>query len=145
MAKKTTSLMAGTRLRKRRAKYRWNNRWFTRRMLSLKQKSDPLEGAPQGDGIVLEKFQLEAKQPNSAMRKCAKVQLVKNGKVVGAFVPWSGGIKQIVEHDTVTISGLGGRMGRAKGDLSGIRYKVEKVNGVSLRMLVKGKKERARK
>ena len=114
-------------------------------MLKLKQKSDPLEGAPQGDGIVLEKFQLEAKQPNSAMRKCVKVQLVKNGKVVGAFVPWSGGIKQIVEHDTVTISGLGGRMGRAKGDLSGIRFKVEKVNGVSLRMLVKGKKERARK
>ena len=36
-------------------------------------------------GIVLEKIGVEAKQPNSAIRKCVKVQLIKNGKKVAAF------------------------------------------------------------
>ncbi|MDI6048191.1 hypothetical protein QLS28_16730, partial [Flavobacterium sp. LB3R18] len=29
----------------------------------------------------------ESKQPNSAIRKCVRVQLIKNGKRVTAFVP----------------------------------------------------------
>ena len=33
---------------------------------------------------------VEAKQPNSALRKCVRVQLVKNGKKVAAFVPRDG-------------------------------------------------------
>ena len=33
---------------------------------------------------------MEAKQPNSAIRKCVRVQLVKNGKKVAAFVPNDG-------------------------------------------------------
>ena len=32
---------------------------------------------PPGKGIVLEKVGIEAKQPNSAIRKCVKVQLIK--------------------------------------------------------------------
>jgi len=39
---------------------------------------------------VLEKVGVEAKQPNSAIRKCVRVQLVKNGKKVTAFVPNDG-------------------------------------------------------
>ena len=33
---------------------------------------------------------VEAKQPNSAIRKCVRVQLIKNGKKVTAFVPNDG-------------------------------------------------------
>ena len=33
---------------------------------------------------------VEAKQPNSAIRKCARIQLIKNGKKVVAFVPNDG-------------------------------------------------------
>ena len=36
---------------------------------------------------MLEKVGVEAKQPNSAIRKCVRVQLIKNGKKVVAFVP----------------------------------------------------------
>lgn len=36
---------------------------------------------------MLEKVGVEAKQPNSAIRKCVRVQLIKNGKKVTAFVP----------------------------------------------------------
>lgn len=38
---------------------------------------------------MLEKVGVEAKQPNSAIRKCVRVQLIKNGKKVTAFVPVS--------------------------------------------------------
>src|SRR3989338_4729460 len=90
MAKKSRGLNAGNKLKKRRHKNRWKNKWFVRRMKHLKEKSDPLEGASQADGIVLEKVQLEAKQPNSAMRKCVRIQLIKNSRQVTAFCPGDG-------------------------------------------------------
>ncbi len=58
--------------------YRWGDRDYARRVLRLDEKADPLEGAPQAKGIVLEKVGVEAKQPNSAIRKCIRIQLIKN-------------------------------------------------------------------
>ena len=111
-------------------------------MLHLKEKSDPLEGSAQARGIVLEKVGIEAKQPNSAIRKCVKIQLIKNGKQITAFVPKDGGIKHIDEHDEVLVSGIGGAMGKTKGDIPQVRWQVIKVNGQSLEMIRKGKKEK---
>ena len=54
----------------KRQKLRWSNKWYKRRKLGLDYKADPLEGAPQARGIVLEKVGVESKQPNSAIRKC---------------------------------------------------------------------------
>ena len=49
-------------------------------------EADNLEkGSSHAKGIVLEKVGVEAKQPNSAIRKCVRVQLIKNGKKVTAF------------------------------------------------------------
>src|SRR3989338_753173 len=70
MSKKANGLGAGKKLKQRRKDSRWKNRWYKARMLNLKVKSDPLRGASQAKGIVLAKVQREAKQPNSAMRKC---------------------------------------------------------------------------
>src|SRR3989338_11146774 len=53
MAKKSRGLNAGKKLKDRRHKSRWANKWFVRRVRRLKAKSDPLEGASQADGIVL--------------------------------------------------------------------------------------------
>jgi small subunit ribosomal protein S12 len=53
-----------------------------------------------------------------------------------------GAINYIDEHDEVMVEGIGGRMGRSYGDIPGVRYKVIKVNNVSLDMLVKGKVEK---
>jgi len=102
-------------------------------------------GSSQASGIVLEKVQLEAKQPNSAMRKCVRVQLIKNGKQVTAFVPGDNAIKMIDEHDEVMIECIGGTMGRSKGDIPGVRWQVIKVNSQSLEALLAGKIEKARK
>ena len=114
-------LYTARKLRKLRQKLRWSDKYYKRRVLRLKEKHDPLEGAPQARGIVLEKVGIEARQPNSGIRKCVKVQLIKNGKVVTAFAPKDGAIKYIDEHDEVIIEGIGGRLGRSMGDLPGVR------------------------
>ncbi|RLG77395.1 MAG: 30S ribosomal protein S12 [Thermoprotei archaeon] len=140
--KAPNGLYAARKLRRKRLKFRWSQREFRVRMLRLKEKYDPLEGAPMARGIVLEKVGVEARQPNAAVRKCVRVQLVKNGKVVTAFVPYDGGLNYIDEHDEVIIVGIGGSRGRSMGDLPGVRYKVITVNGVSLIELIKGKKQK---
>jgi len=145
MGKKSRGLNAGKKLKLRRHKSRKADRWFIRRVRNLKVKSDPLEGASQANGIVLEKVQLEAKQPNSAMRKCVRIQLTKNGKQVTAFCPGDGATKLIDEHDEVMIECIGGAMGKSKGDIPGVRWQVIKVNDQSLNALLKGKIEKARK
>ncbi len=142
MAKKCTGEMAGRKLRVRRQKCRWNSPKYTNRMLKLKVKSNPLEGAPMARGIVLEKVGIEAKQPNSGIRKCVRVQLIKSGRQVTAFTPGDGAINFIDEHDEVTIDGIGGRKGGSMGDIPGVRFKVIKVNDVSLQEMVRGRKEK---
>ncbi|MFW5746903.1 MAG: 30S ribosomal protein S12 [Nanoarchaeota archaeon] len=145
MGKKASGLGAGKQLMKRREKGKWSDRAYVKRVLKLKAKSDPLRGSSQAKGIVLEKLQIEAKQPNSAMRKAVRVQLIKNGKQVTAFLPGDGATKMVDEHDEVMIECIGGKMGRAKGDLPGVRWKVIKVNDQSLEALLKGKINKARK
>ena len=139
MAKKPRGLGAAKKLQKRRKANKQQNR------TKLKRKVDPLAGSSQAKAIVLEKLQIEAKQPNSAMRKCARVQLVKNGKQITAFMPGDGAQKLINEHDEVIVECIGGKMGRAKGDIPGVRWQVLKVNDQSLNALLGGKLEKARR
>lgn len=110
-------------------------------------------------------------QPNSAIRKCVRIQLIKNGKKVSAFVPNDGCLNFIdevsaqcddyqrylgnrrlihepfvlvdLQNDEVLISGFG-RKGKAKGDIPGVRFKVVKVSGVGLLALFREKKEKPR-
>jgi small subunit ribosomal protein S12 len=138
-------LKSATKKQKDRKKFRWNSRDYKVRILDLYAKSDPLGGANQAKGIVLSKVQKEAKQPNSAMRKCCKVQLTKNGKQVTAFIPGNLAQKFIDEHDEVMIERIGGKQGRSKGDIPGVRYKVIKVNDQPLARLVQKKIEKGRR
>lgn len=145
MSKKSNGINSAKKLMKRRTDGQWREKAYVNRTLGLAKKADPLEGSSQAKGIVLEKVQMEAKQPNSAMRKCARVQLVKNGKQVTAFMPGEGATKLIDEHDEVIIERIGGKMGRAKGDIPGVRWQVTKVNDQSLNALRRGKLDKARK
>lgn len=133
---------AARKLKSDRENFRWSDRKYLRRALKLNVKADPLGGAPQGRGIVLEKVGVEAKQPNSAIRKCVRIQLIKNGRQVTAFCPGDGAINFIDEHDEVTVERIGGRMGGAKGDIPGVRFKVTAVNDMSLNEMVIGRKEK---
>jgi len=76
---------------------------------------------------------------------CVFVQLTKNGKQVTVFAPGNEAIKKIDEHDEVIIECIGGKMGRTKGDLPGVRWQVIKVNDQSLDALLKGRIEKGRR
>ena len=53
---------------------------------------------------------------------------------------------KVVAVDTkagaVLVEGIGGRMGRSYGDIPGVRYKVIKVNNVSLNEMVRGRTDK---
>ncbi|MCX6747246.1 MAG: 30S ribosomal protein S12 [Candidatus Pacearchaeota archaeon] len=138
-------LKSAKKLMKNRKKFRWKDAKYSARTLNLYAKSDPLGGANQAKGIVLSKIQKEAKQPNSAMRKCCKVQLTKNSKSVTAFIPGNLAQRFIDEHDEVMIERIGGKQGRSKGDIPGVRYQVIQVNDQPLHLLVSGKIEKGRR
>jgi len=141
-SKSPKGLFAARNLKAKRKKFRWSDIYYKRRTLKLNIKADPLEGAPMARGIVIEKVGIESRQPNSAVRKCVRVQLIKNGKQVTAFLPGDGALNFVDEHDEVIIERIGGPEGRAYGDLPGVRFKVIKVNGVSLKALLQGKKQK---
>ena len=145
MGKKSRGLGTAKSLKKRRKTSNMLSKKYVRKKFDLKRKSDPLEASSQARGIVLEKVQREAKQPNSGLRKCVRVQLIKNGKKITAFLPGDGASKIVDEHDDVIIEGIGGKQGKSKGDLPGVRWRVIKVNQQSLNALLAGKIEKARK
>jgi small subunit ribosomal protein S12 len=138
-------LLNARKLMKKRRKHRWSDKVYSSKAQNLKIKSDPIGRSSQAKGIVIGKFQKEAAQPNSAMRKCAKVQLVKNGVQIGAFIPGNLAQKFIDEHDEVIIERIGGKQGRSKGDIRGIRFRIIKVNDQPLQRLVEGKIEKGRR
>ena len=133
---------AARKLVKNQKRLRWSSMYYKRRTLRLDVKADPLEKSPMARGIVLEKVGVESKQPNSAIRKCVRTQLIKNGRVITAFLPGDGALNLIDEHDEVIIDGIGGYRGRSMGDIPGVRWKVIMVNGVSLNELVYGRKQK---
>jgi small subunit ribosomal protein S12 len=128
-------------MKRRRKKFRWKSTSHKRKFLKL-WKEDPLEGAPIGRGIVLKKKGVEQKQPHSGIIKTVRVQMVKNGIHVTAFVPGTNAIRFIDEHDEVGIVGVGGSQRGAVGSMHGIKYKVITVSGVPLSELLKGKKDK---
>lgn len=137
---------AGNAMEKKRKKWqKKDGRHLKKNRSQNNEFKDLLEGAPQGRGIVLEKRGVEAKQPNSGIRKCVRVQLIKNGRELTALAPYDGAIKFIDEHDEVVVEGLGGAQNGPKGDLWGVKYRVTHVNGISLEMLRTGKKEKTKR
>jgi len=130
---------AARKLKNHRRQQRWHDKLYAKKHSPYALKANPFQGASHAKGIVLERIGIEAKQPNSAIRKCVRVQLVKNGKKIAAFVPGDGCLNYIEENDEVLIAGFG-RSGHAKGDIPGVRFKVVKVAGVSLLALFREKK-----
>uniref|UniRef100_A0A1I8J964 Small ribosomal subunit protein uS12 n=4 Tax=Macrostomum lignano TaxID=282301 RepID=A0A1I8J964_9PLAT len=140
---KPAGIRTARKLRNNRREQRWADKDYKKSHLGTRWKANPFGGASHAKGIVVEKIGVEAKQPNSAIRKCVRVQLIKNGKKITAFVPNDGCLNFIEENDEVLVSGFG-RAGHAVGDIPGVRFKIVKVANVSLWALFRGKKERPR-
>jgi len=135
----TNGMFAGRRLKNNRKSMRLKSKDYVLRKKRRTDKKDLLQGAPMGRGIVLQKVGVESKQPNSAIRKCVRIQIIKNGRLATAFLPGDGALNFVDEHDEVTIEGIHGPRSRSMGDIPGVRYKVNAVNGVPLNLLVVGK------
>ena len=120
-------------------------KWLKRTKLKLKQKYDAVGTVPRAKALVLQKFVVEQKQPHSGQIKCVRVQLIKNNRVVGAFVPHDGSINFIDEHDEVTIEGMGGSQRGQMGSIPGMKYKVVEINGASLEEVRTGRKDKPKR
>lgn len=131
----------GRKLKSHRKHFRWKKSQWKSRALKLWAKN-PLEGAPMGKGIVIEKRAVEQKKPASGLTKAVRVQLLKNNIQVTAHVPGNFAIEKVSEHDEVTITSIGGGQGGSKGSMVGIKYKVIALNGVSLKEIVAGRKQK---
>ncbi|XP_004305441.1 PREDICTED: 40S ribosomal protein S23-like [Fragaria vesca subsp. vesca] len=94
---KTRGMGAARKLKNHRRRQRWVDKSYKKSHLGNEWKK-PFAGSSHAKGIVLEKIGIEAKQPNSAIRKCARVQLIKNGKKIAAFVPNDGCPNYIEEN-----------------------------------------------
>lgn len=129
-------LFAACTLRKKNQLKRRHDGAYRKRQLGKIYKN-VMAGKPQAKGIVLTKIGIGAKQPNSAIRKVCRIQVISTGKNLLAFAPGDGALKVIEENDEVCVAGLG-RQGRAVGDMPGIKYKIVKVAGVSLAAILKG-------
>uniref|UniRef100_A0A2R9AUW1 Small ribosomal subunit protein uS12 n=1 Tax=Pan paniscus TaxID=9597 RepID=A0A2R9AUW1_PANPA len=64
-------LRTARKLRSHRKDQKWPH-------LGTAPKANPFGGASPAKGMLLEKVGVEAKQPNSAARKCVRVQCIKN-------------------------------------------------------------------
>ena len=137
---KPRGLRAGGKLREHRRTQRWNDKDYNKAHIGSKWKT-AFAGTSHAAGIVVKRVSVEAKQPNSACRKCVKVQLRKNNKNTTAFVPLDGSLEFIDENDRVLCAGLG-RKGHAVGDIPGVRFKVVHVAGIGLYALFRKKKEK---
>ena len=119
---------------------RWADKGYKKAHQTAKWKK-PFAGSSHAAGIVVEKVGVEAKQPNSAVRKCVRVQLKKNNKKITAYVPKDGGMSFVDDNDEVLVAGFG-RSGHAVGDLPGVRFKIAKVANTSLLALWLHKKDK---
>ncbi len=86
-----------------------------RTKLKTKTKSPALRSSPQKRGVCIRVYTSTPKQPNSALRKVARVRLT-NGMEITTYIPGEG--HNLQEHSVVLVRG-----GRVK-DLPGVRYHV---------------------
>ena len=93
-------------------------------------KTPALKGSPQRRGVCTRVYTTTPKEPNSALRKVARVRLTSQIEVT-AYIPGVG--HNLQEHSIVLVRG-----GRVK-DLPGVRYKI--VRGALDTQGVKGRKQ----
>ena len=84
-----------------------------RLQITENSQAPALDSCPQRRRVSVRVYTTTQKQPNSAMRKVARVRLT-NGKEVNAYIPGEG--HNLQEHSIVLVRG-----GRVK-DLPGVRY-----------------------
>uniref|UniRef100_A0A803YS61 Small ribosomal subunit protein uS12 n=1 Tax=Meleagris gallopavo TaxID=9103 RepID=A0A803YS61_MELGA len=73
--RKCRGLRTARKLRSHRRDQKWHDKQYKKAHLGTALKANPFGGASHAKGIVLEKVGVEAKQPNSAIRKCVRINI----------------------------------------------------------------------
>ena len=129
-------MLAGGLLHEHRKRQKWNDKQYNKAHGISKWKT-PFEMASHASGIVLKRVTVEAKQPNSACRKCVKVQLKKNNKTIVAFRSKLGaaiinGIKRIYMEPGSKVLYLGAASGTTISHVSDIVGETGVVYGIEI-------------
>merc|ERR1712224_866287 len=74
---KPRGIRTGRKMQVVRRKNRWSDKNYKKRHSLTALKANPFGRASHATGIVVDKIGVEAKQPNSAIRKCVRVHLIK--------------------------------------------------------------------
>ena len=82
---KPRGIRTARKMRNRRRDQRWADLGYKKANLGTALKANPFGGASHAKGIVLEKIGVEAKQPNSAIRKCVRVQVRLSSEINTVF------------------------------------------------------------
>uniref|UniRef100_A0A8V5G8U4 Small ribosomal subunit protein uS12 n=1 Tax=Melopsittacus undulatus TaxID=13146 RepID=A0A8V5G8U4_MELUD len=82
LGRKCRGLHTAWKLRSHCCNQKWHNK-HKKAHLGMALKANPFGSTSHTKPIVLKKVGIEAKQPNSSIRKCVRVQLIKNGKNTG--------------------------------------------------------------
>ena len=73
---------------------------------------------------ILDKIGVKSKQPNFAIRKCFRAQLISTGEIITAFIPFDGTSNWIDdEYSPILVE----RYRKCIGDIPGVKYKVIKA------------------
>jgi Ribosomal protein S12 len=146
---KARGLNAARKLKILRKKTYWKQK-NERKKVQPHYIADPLTNSGFVSGIVVEKgavFTKIRRRSTYGTRRLVKVQLMRTGQRVLAFVPFDGGIHYIDESDLVLLCKV--RKGKNIGDIDvgagSVKYKVIKVSGVSLYALTLEKKDKLRR
>uniref|UniRef100_A0A2I3GJ83 Small ribosomal subunit protein uS12 n=1 Tax=Nomascus leucogenys TaxID=61853 RepID=A0A2I3GJ83_NOMLE len=75
-------LRTARRLCSHRQDQKWHDKQYKKAHLGTALKANPFGGASHAKRIVLEKVGVEAKKPNSAIRKSVRIQWIKDGKKI---------------------------------------------------------------
>uniref|UniRef100_A0A2K6RQC6 Small ribosomal subunit protein uS12 n=1 Tax=Rhinopithecus roxellana TaxID=61622 RepID=A0A2K6RQC6_RHIRO len=77
---KCRGLRTARKLCSLRRDQKWHDKQYKKTHLGTALKANPFGAVSHAKGIILEKVGVEAKQPNSAIRKYIRVQLIKNAQ-----------------------------------------------------------------
>ncbi|XP_038953273.1 small ribosomal subunit protein uS12-like [Rattus norvegicus] len=120
---KCRGLHTAWKLCSHRRDQKWHAKQYKKAHLGTALKANPFGGASHTKRIVLEKVGVEAKKSNSAIRKCVRVQLIKNSKKITALGPSEGCLNFSEENDEVLVAGFSGK-GPTVGAIPGVCFKV---------------------
>ncbi|XP_059129058.1 small ribosomal subunit protein uS12-like [Peromyscus eremicus] len=133
------SLHTAMKLHSHQQSQKWHDTQHKEAHWGTAVETNPVGGASQAKGTVLEHVGIKLKHPNSANRKWVRVQFTKYGKKITVPVPKDSCLNFTEENNDVLVAGFGQKGHAIGNDTPGVLFKAVQVANVSLLAQHKGK------